>query len=44
MEDAGFIIGGYALTFAVVALMAWRVSRSGRKLAKQVPDEDKTWL
>jgi hypothetical protein len=44
MEDAGFILGGYVLTFGVVALMAWRVLRSGRKLADQVPDEEKYWL
>ncbi|HYN34511.1 MAG TPA: hypothetical protein VES40_17940 [Ilumatobacteraceae bacterium] len=44
MEDAGFILGGYLLTFGVVALMAWRVLRSGRKLADQVPDEEKYWL
>ncbi len=44
MEDAGFILGGYGLTFAVVALMAWRVVRSGRRLAKRVPDAEKSWL
>lgn len=44
MEDAGFILGGYVLTFGVVALMAWRVLRSGRKLAQRVPDEEKYWL
>jgi hypothetical protein len=43
MEDAGFIIGSYALTFGVVALFSWRVLRSGRKLAEQVPDEEKYW-
>ena len=44
MEDAGFILGGYVLTFGVVSLMAWRVLRSGRKLAQRVPDEEKYWL
>jgi hypothetical protein len=44
MEDAGFIIGSYVLTFASVALLAWRYVRSGRKLAKRVPDEEKYWL
>lgn len=44
MEDAGFILGGYVLTFGVVALMAWRGLRSGRKLADQVPNEEKYWL
>jgi hypothetical protein len=44
MDDAGFIIGGYVLTFATVALMAWRYVRAGRRLGEQVPDEDKTWV
>ena len=33
MEDAGFIIGSYVLTFATVGLLAWRYVRHGRKLA-----------
>ena len=44
MEDAGFIIGSYVLTLLTLALMSWRVLRSGRRLADQVPDEDKYWL
>ena len=44
MEDAGFILGSYVLAFSAVALFAWRTVRSGRKLAKQIPDEDKYWL
>jgi hypothetical protein len=43
MEDAGFIIGGYLLTFATVSFMAWRVLRAGNRLGKQVPDDDKPW-
>jgi len=44
MEDAGFILGSYALTFGAVALFAWRTIRSGKRLAEQVPDEEKYWL
>ena len=44
MEDAGFIIGSYVLTFVTVGLFAWRSVRSGRKLADHVPDEEKYWL
>lgn len=44
MEDAGFILGSYILTFATVALVAWRTIRSGRKLADRIPDEDKYWV
>jgi len=43
MEDAGFIIGGYVLTFAAVAFMGWRVVLTGKRLGKHVPDEDKYW-
>jgi hypothetical protein len=44
MEDAGFIIGSYVLTFATVGLVAWWYVRRGRQLGSQVPDEDKSWL
>ncbi|HEX6658896.1 MAG TPA: hypothetical protein VF065_12480 [Ilumatobacter sp.] len=44
MEDAGFIVGSYVVTFATVALVAWRFVRHGRRLAKQVSDDDKYWL
>ena len=43
MEDAGFIIGSYALTFGVVGLLAAWVIRSGRRLARRTPDDDKYW-
>lgn len=43
MDDAGFILGSYALTFAVVMAFAWRVLRVGRKLGDQVDDEHKYW-
>ena len=33
MDDAGFIIGSYVLTFSVVGFMAWRVLRLGRRVA-----------
>ena len=44
MDDAGFILGSYFLTFATVALYAWRADRSGRKVSQQVPDDEKYWL
>jgi heme exporter protein CcmD len=43
MEDAGFIIGSYALTFGVVGLLAAWVIRSGRRLARRTPDSEKYW-
>lgn len=42
-DDAGFILGSYAVTFAVVGAFAWRVVRRGRKLADEVDDERKYW-
>lgn len=42
-EDAGFIVGSYAITFAAIGLLAWQLVASGRKLGKQVPDDDKYW-
>jgi hypothetical protein len=43
MEDAGFILGSYAITFAVIGAFAWRVIRNGRQLADQVDDDRKYW-
>ena len=43
IEDAGFIYGGYALTFATVGFFAWRTLTQGRKLGKHVPDDEKYW-
>ena len=44
MEDAGFIIGSYLLTFGAVAVVAWRYVRRGRRLSSQVPDSEKYWI
>ena len=44
MEDAGFILGSYFLTFATVALFAGVHGSVGRKLGQQVPDDEKYWL
>ena len=43
MEDAGFVIGSYVITFAVVGALAWGIVRRGRQLAPQVDDADKYW-
>lgn len=42
-DDAGFILGSYAVTFAVIGGFAWRVLRGGRRLADRVDDERKYW-
>lgn len=43
MDDAGFIIGSYALTFGAMIAFALRTVRLGRRLSRQVPDEEKYW-
>ena len=43
MEDAGFILGSYVATFATVGFVAWLFVRRGRRLARQVSDDDKYW-
>jgi hypothetical protein len=41
---AGFIAACYSLTLAAMGVFAWRLVRSGKRLAEQVPDEDKPWI
>jgi hypothetical protein len=43
MDDAGFIIGSYVVTFLAVGSLAIAYLRAGRKLADRVPDEEKYW-
>ena len=43
MQDAGFIIGSYVLTFVAVGAFAWRTLRHGRQLGDQIDDADKYW-
>lgn len=42
-DDAGFILGGWVITFGAIAGVAWRLVRQGRTLGKSVPDDDKYW-
>ena len=43
MEDLGFILATYLVTFGAAGVMALWVQRRGRALAAQLPDEDKPW-
>jgi len=43
MDDAGYVIGSYVLTFAVVGALALRFVRRGKQLAASVDDADKYW-
>ena len=42
-DDAGFILGSYAVTFMVIGGVAWRLITAGKRLGKQVPDDEKYW-
>lgn len=44
MEDAGFIIGSYVITFGGVLLYAWHVLRRGKQATEQLPDDSKPWI
>lgn len=44
MDDAGFIITSYVLTLGGVAVYAYAILRRGRRLAEQLPDDDKPWV
>ena len=44
MDDAGFILTTYAVTFAGIAAYALYVVRRGRRAAQQLPDDVKPWL
>ncbi len=43
MNDAGFILASYGVTFAVIGAFVWRTVRHGRRLADHVDDGDKYW-
>jgi hypothetical protein len=43
VDDIGFILASYVAAFGAATLMAWRVLRRGRELARQLPEEDKPW-
>ena len=44
MEDAGFILTAYAVTFGAVIAYAAYVIRRGRRATADLPDEVKPWL
>ena len=43
MEDAGFIIGCYVITFGAIATYAVAVLRKARRVTAQLPDGAKPW-
>ncbi len=43
MQHAGYILGSYAITFAVIGGFVRRVLSRGRQLSEQFDDDDKNW-
>ncbi|MBA3286889.1 MAG: heme exporter protein CcmD [Acidimicrobiia bacterium] len=43
MEDAGFIIGSYVVTFGAVATYAVWLARRARRVTRDLPDHAKPW-
>ena len=43
MDDLGFILLSYVSALGSTGALAWWVVRRGRTLARQVPDQDKSW-
>jgi hypothetical protein len=43
MEDAGFIVGSYVLTFGAIGAYALYVLRRARRATSQLPDDAKPW-
>jgi heme exporter protein CcmD len=43
MEDAGFIIGSYVVTFGAIAVYAGWVLRRSRRVTSRLSDEAKPW-
>jgi len=43
IDNAGYIYGAYAITFAVVGSFAWRPIRHGPRLGDEIDDSDTYW-
>lgn len=43
MQNAGFVIGSYAVTFGAIGLYVWRMLARARRTAQHVADEDLPW-
>jgi hypothetical protein len=38
-----YAVAGYAITFGVLVAYSWRVITRGRRLARTLPAEERTW-
>jgi hypothetical protein len=43
MQNAGFVIGSYAITLGGIALYVWRMLAQARRAAKDVPVAERPW-
>lgn len=43
MVNAQYVVGSYVVTLAGIALYAWRMLARARRMASQVPPEDRPW-
>ncbi len=43
MVNAQYVIGSYAVTLAGIGLYAWRMLARARRVARQVPPEERPW-
>ncbi len=44
MSDTAYIVAAWVGTFGAVALYAWSLLRRGRRLSRQVPEEERRWM
>ena len=43
MDDIGFIATSYVITFAAIAALVVTTWKAGKRLSREVADEDKPW-
>lgn len=43
MVNAQYVIGSYVVTLAGIGLYAWRMLARARRIARQVPPEERPW-
>lgn len=44
MSATAYIVAAWVGTFGAVALYAWSLLRRGRRLSRQVPEEERRWM
>ena len=44
MTDAGYLLAGWGISLAALAVYAVRLMVRGRKLSRQVPEDQRRWI